>query len=252
MRLGRAGTHRNVLSASKTAVDTRIWAKVVSLGAKACLLAVLLATAGAFGAAAQRSYEITPFGGTKFGGQIGFNPPALFTPTGSTSSTAVDYLSIKSSFDYGVLFDYGVWPGFGLEFMWNHQPTELRAHDITTNVTSRVGPASLDMYQWGFLWDFRGEQAKLKPFMAMGLGFTHFNTNGALTDFGNRFSYNIGGGVKYNFNRHVGLRLDVRYSPSRTTQAQVEVVDQFGDVFTQTQNAHAKQGQANLGVLFRF
>ena len=223
-----------------------------SLILKAWLLLLVFIAIAPLTTSAQTSYELTPFGGTRFGGQIAFNPPALFAPTGSTSSTAVDFISIKSSFDYGVLFDYGVWPGFQLEFMWNHQPTELGAHDLITDVTSPVGPATLDMYQWGFLTEFRGDRAKLKPFVVAGLGFTHFNTNGALSDFGNRFAYNIGGGVKYQFDRHVGLRLDVRYSPSRTTQSQVLVQDQFGDVFTQTQNSHAQQGQANLGVIFRF
>jgi opacity protein-like surface antigen len=163
----------------------------------------------------------------------------------------VDSIPIKSSFDYGVLFDYAIWPGFDAEFMWNRQPTELHAFDASTGSSTKIGPANLDMYQFGAAWELRGEEAKLKPFIALGLGFTHFNTNGALTDFGNRFAYSVGGGVKYEASAHVGLRLDVRFSPTRTTQSDVTYVSEFGE-FTERVNNHANQGQANVGVIFRF
>jgi opacity protein-like surface antigen len=199
-----------------------------------------------------RDIEVTPFGGTRFGGSIAFNPPATYTPTGGESSASIDSMSIKSSFDYGVLFDYGIWPGFQAEFMWNRQPTELHAHDANTGAIYNVGQANLDMYQWGALWELKGEEAKLKPFIAMGLGFTHLNTYGSLTGFSNRLAYNIGGGVKYEFAQHVGLRAEVRYSPTRTTHETGVVEDAFGDVYQTRITNHANQGQANIGVIVRF
>jgi opacity protein-like surface antigen len=222
---------------------------------KFILAGILIFSAGAgtiFAQSSMRDIEVTPFGGAKFGGSIAFNPPATYTPTGGGSSASIDSMSIKSSFDYGVLFDYGIWPGFQAEFMWNRQPTELHAHDPNTGAVYNVGEAKLDMYQWGALWELKGEEARLKPFIAMGLGLTHFNTYGSLTGFDNRFSYNFGGGVKYEFAQHVGLRAEVRYSPTHTTQETGLVEDQFGDVYQTRITNHANQGQANLGVIFRF
>jgi opacity protein-like surface antigen len=198
-----------------------------------------------------RDIEVTPFGGTRFGGSIAFNPPATYMPTGG-GAASIDSMSIKSSFDYGLLFDYAVWPGFQAEFMWNRQPTELHAHDSESGAVYNVGEAKLDMYQWGALWELKGEESKLKPFAAMGLGFTHFNTYGSLTGFDNRFSYNVGGGVKYELDRHVGLRAEVRYAPTHTTQETGFVEDAFGNVYQTKITNHANQGQANLGVIFRF
>jgi opacity protein-like surface antigen len=218
-------------------------------------VAIFILTVGAFNAGAQsystasRDIEVTPFGGTRFGGSINFSPPAEFTTSSGTSE--VDSIPIKSSFDYGLWFDYGIWPGFQAEFLWNRQPTELRAYDASTNSTSDIGSAKLDMYNWGALWELKGEESKLKPYIAMGVGFTHFNTYGALTNFGNKLSYNIGGGVKYEFNQHFGLRADVRYSPTRTTSQEEEFETYFGPVEENVHN-HANQGQANIGVIFKF
>jgi opacity protein-like surface antigen len=216
-------------------------------------IAILILGFGAVDASAQSSsheFEITPFGGTRFGGSIEYNPPATYT-SGDTNES-VDYIGIKSSFDYGVYGDYSIWPGFQAEFMWNRQPTELRAHDAVSGGLTDIGSANLDMYQWGALWEFRGEEAKLKPFTVVGLGFTHFGTDGVLTGIYNRFSYSIGGGVKYEANSHVGLRLDVRYSPTHTTQQTAVGEDYFGDLYQTEVTNKANQGQANVGVVFRF
>src|SRR5262249_34854902 len=126
----------------------KLW-KVV-LVAKVIFVAILVFGTGAGTIFAQsygskdRDIEITPFGGAKFGGSIGFNPPATYSPT-SGGSASIDSMGIKSSLDYGLLFDYGLWPGFQAEFMWNRQPTELHAHDANTGATYNVSEAKLDM-----------------------------------------------------------------------------------------------------------
>lgn len=196
-------------------------------------------------------FEVTPFGGTRFGGQIQFNPPATYT-NGTTSET-VDYIGIKSSVDYGVYADYLIWPSFQAEFMWNRQPTEFRAHNANTGELTNIASANLDMYQWGALWEFRGDPAKLKPFAVFGLGFTHFGDNNVLQGMYNRFSYSIGGGVKYSLGQHVGLRADVRYSPTHTTQQSGYAYDYYyGVAVPVTYTNKANQGQANVGVIFKF
>jgi opacity protein-like surface antigen len=222
-----------------------------------CVFAVLLfLSVAALNTSAQFSpsgheFEVTPFGGTRFGGQIQFNPPATYT-NGTTSET-VDYIGIKSSIDYGLYADYSIWPSFQAEFMWNRQPTEFRAHNADTGGLSNIGSANLDMYQFGALWEFRSDEAKLRPFAVFGLGFTHFGDNNILQGMSNRFSYSIGGGVKYNLASHVGLRLDVRYSPTHTTQQNGYAYDYYyGGSVPVTYTNKANQGQANIGVIFKF
>jgi hypothetical protein len=189
----------------------------------------------------QRGIEITPFGGTRFGGTINTE----------NTSNSVDYLTIKTSFDYGVMADVDLWQNLQAEFMWNRQPTVLGAHDSTTGATTSIGDATLDMYQWGLLYEFRSSEKKLRPFIVGGLGFTDYETN-SLLPFGDKFAYNIGGGVKYFFAKHVGVRLDVRYSPSRSTSGTAVFFDPFFGPYEAQVNNYARQGQANVGVILRF
>jgi opacity protein-like surface antigen len=226
-------------------------------GCKIFMIAIFCLTFGALQAGAQflsePKFEITPFGGTRFGGQISYNPPATYTGPGAGSGgELLDYIKLKSSFDYGVEADYALFPGFEAEFLWSRQPTELRAHNAESGGLADIGSANLDNYNGGALWELKGEESKIKPFISFGLGFTHFGTNGVLTGINNRFSYNIGGGVKYEPTAHVGLRVDVRYSPTHTTQQVGYGEDFYGDLYQTEITNKANQGQANIGVIFRF
>lgn len=189
----------------------------------------------------QRGFEITPFGGSRFGGTIDVSPGG---------SSTVDYVAIRSTWDYGAMLDVDLVPRLQAEFMWNHQPTVLGAHDFTTGAITRVGQANLDMYQWGILADILRPESKIQPYIAGGLGFTNWDSHGLLP-LNNTFSYNIGGGVKYFFNRYIGLRLDARYSPSRTISSNQGFCDFFGCFVERVPN-YAEQGQANIGVIIRF
>ncbi len=196
---------------------------------------------------AQRQFEVTPFVGTRFGGNIDL------TQEGNPD---VDYLKIKSSVDYGVMAGVTFWQNFEGEFMWNRQPTSLTSHNPIDNTYAFVSSMNLEMYQFDVLYHFLSPERKLRPFVVAGLGFSHFGVepvNGeSVLSFSNRFSYNLGGGVKYFFNPHWGLRAEVRWSPSHTTTGQGEYCDPFYGCGPTTVANKAEQGQANIGVIYRF
>ena len=122
--------------------------------------------------------------GLRLGGRI-----AIDTPN-------VDYLSIHSSFNGGFNLGARIVPGLYGEFMWNRQSTTLSAHDAASNMmTTLTNNAHLDMYQGSLLYEIP-TRSQFVPFAVGGIGFTHFDSHGILS-FDNRFSYNIGGGVKY-------------------------------------------------------
>jgi opacity protein-like surface antigen len=110
--------------------------------------------------------------------------------------------------------------------------------------------AQLDLFHIGLLYEF-WTRGKLRPFVAGGIGDTHFDTRGVLS-FDNRFSYNLGGGVKYLFAPQVALRAEVRWSPSRTTASSTTFCDPSLGCFTTPLTHHAQQGQADIGLEFRF
>lgn len=196
---------------------------------------------------AQREYEITPFVGTRFGGNIDLS---------QQGNPNVDFLKIKSSVDYGVMAGVTFWQSFQGEFMWNRQATSLSSHNPNDNTYAFVSNMNFDMYQADVLYEFLSPDSKLRPFAVAGLGFSHYGVqpvNGqSVLGFSNRFAYNLGGGVKYFFSRHWGLRAEVRWSPSHTTQGQSVYCDPFFGCAPTTVANKAEQGQANIGVIYRF
>ena len=220
--------------------------------AKIILMSLILVACGVSSADAQwssteasRKIEITPFGGSRFGGVI---------DTSSGGASVIDKLTIKSTWDYGVLGDIDLapnsLPGLQGEFMWSQQATDLGAHDSITGVTTRLGKVTLNNYQWGIDYNL-GRRSRLKPFVVAGMGFTHFSSGGILP-FENKLSFNLGGGVKYFVVPHAGVRFDVRWVPSRTTSQVETFFDPFFGFFQANVNNYAEQFQANLGLILRF
>jgi len=219
---------------------------------KAVALVFVLAW-GATSALAQQSFtqkiELTPFAGVKVGGKINVS--------GNSSSPGVDNVLIKSGVDYGGIFDYSLWDNFQFEFLWMRQPSVLSTHDTSTSppTVTRITDSKLDTFTFGATYDFRNPDAPVKPFITGGVGWTHFtnihNPNNVDLGFSNGLTYNIGGGAKYYFSRHIGLRADVRYLYVRTTPSS-SIQCGFVGCFQVPTHNHANQGAANLGVIVRF
>lgn len=229
---------------------------------KFLVLVFVFACAAPF-ALAQQSFtqklELTPFVGVKDGGKINV----------SQAGTSVDNLLIKSGMDYGGIVDYSLFDNFAFEFMLAQQPSYFSEHDANTGIVSRCdvpntncsfvdGTTQLTTYTFGAAYSFRSTEARVKPFLAGGIGWTHFdNTNNPPVSgkldlgFSNRLAYNIGGGVKYYFSHHIGARFDLRYLASRTTPGTAIQCGNFGCFQVATSN-HANQLEANLGLIVRF
>jgi len=203
------------------------------------LLLMFLLTAAISGAHAQTRYQIEPFVGLRFGGRVAINTPA------------VDYLPIDSSLNWGFAGAVGIVPHLFGEFMWNRQTTTLSAHNLLTGQTLPLtNRARIELYHWSLLYEF-SSRSPIRPFVAAGIGVTHFDSHGVLS-FSDRFSYNLGGGVKYLFAPNVALRAEVRWAPSRTTTFTTTFCDPALGCFTTPVSSHAQQGEANIGVEFRF
>lgn len=194
-------------------------------------------------------FEVTPFVGSKFGGKINVY--------GFDANPDVENLYVKSSLDYGVIADYNIWSSFAIEFMMDRQPTTYTEQVYTTPITTGESiNGTLSTYTFGGAFTFRGD-SKLRPFVAAGVGWTNFGNIDSDPDelyvgFNNRLAFNLGGGVKYFFNRFAGVRLDVRWVGSRTTPTVTEECSSFYGCGEYSSNYRMNQGSANLGLILRF
>ncbi len=117
-------------------------------------------------------------------------------------------------------FTVGFLAGEGAEFgfRWAQQPTSLL---ISGTTETNIGDMSINSYHGYFAYNFGEADAKMRPFVLIGLGATSFGSvtvNTGLRDFTTngetQFSTTWGGGVKIFPNPKVGVRLAVEWTPT--------------------------------------
>ena len=215
---------------------------------KFLVLAFLLGC-GFSNAHAQREFEVTPFFGTRAGGKIDLS---------QQGNPNADFLKIQSSENYGVLAGISIRRDFQGEFMWNRQPTSLTSHNPNDGTYTFLSKMDFDMYQFGFLYHFRQSEMKLRPFVGLEFGLSHFGVQASnahtVLGFTNRFAMNMAVGTKYFFSRNFGIRTEFRWSPSNTTNRPVEYCTGpfIISCYQTTSPNSALQWQANVGLIFRF
>lgn len=187
-----------------------------------------------------QKWEIAPFVGYETGGSY---------PV--TNSFTVDKLRIDGGKSYGTYIDYSLTENAQAEFMWARNNTSFSARDATTGVYSKAFNSDFDQFTFGFLYMLRNSEVKLRPFIAGGIGFAHEFNEGTEP---NRtlLAFNLGGGAKYELTRHVALRGDLRYIPSRANRTPGVVCDPFFGCFQQNQSNYLQRFNFGAGLAFRF
>jgi opacity protein-like surface antigen len=195
-----------------------------------------------FGYSQPRDIDITGFAGGRFFGKIDL-------PNDQT----YDYLKIDDNYDYGVMGDIGLFGPLQAEVMWSRQPTSFERHSIgLPGGLSPAGNVTLDNIQFSLLYQMGDSAAKFHPYFGGGIGFTHWNASaGAGLPFNNTVGFNLGGGVKYYFVKHIGARIDFRWLPTRTT-SQIGQVCYYFYCYPANVNNYAQQISLNAGLIFRF
>jgi opacity protein-like surface antigen len=201
------------------------------------LIAILLLFFPAIGQA-QNRFEVQPFVGYKWGGS---------TDVG-TNLLGIQQLKFDSSVSYGVSAAYNI-NHLGFEFLWNRQPTKAVA-EVSTGNLPRKTSVDLDQFHGNFLFNFRSPETKLRPFVLVGFGATRMAGPG---DSITKFSYALGGGVKYPIGAHLGLRVQIRYAPTYLYSTSDGVwCDWYGFCFVVPNDHYLNQGDVTAGLVFRF
>ena len=135
--------------------------------------------AGAETASAQ-TVEITPMGGYRVGGS--------FTVEGTPSD-----LAVKDSGAFGVHVGVKVAEDGEIEALFSRQDTQLKS-DTGFFSSTVLFPIKLDTYQLGGSYRFGDEEAKVRPYIGLGMGITRLVPEPAELEAETRFSASIAGG----------------------------------------------------------
>jgi len=159
---------------------------------KIALLLLFSIVALAPTAADAGEFEITPFIGYQFGGDV------------STFYQGQNQdVSINSSENWGVVLSLGLSEMTQLELLYNTQDTTADANRFDDSLGLNI-----DYWQLSLLWSF-DPYAQINPYVVFGIGGTWMRPDGFSSL--SRFSGNIGGGVKIFFSENIGVRLEGRF-----------------------------------------
>jgi hypothetical protein len=159
------------------------------------VLVTLLLVAAAFLAAAPagaQTFEVAPFRGYRFGGDL-------------YEVYAGRPLDVDGAASYGVTLDLFVKPGASLSFLYSRQETRVGLTDPWTGASAST-PLFIEHWHGGGTFEVDATR-RVRPFLSGSVGLTRY---GGTRDAEIRFSAAGGGGVKLMASRHVGVRLDGR------------------------------------------
>ncbi len=134
---------------------------------------------------------------------------------GSLDYTARGYTKadIGNAVTYG--FTAGIYASSNIEveFLWNRSSSDLMGTPLNGGPETRVFRLNMSQYFGNVLFHVGGQEDRMRPYVLVGMGATHFSPAGIDASGLTRPSFGFGGGVKYFFKKGIGLRVQWRWLP---------------------------------------
>jgi hypothetical protein len=184
-------------------------------------------------------FDFTPF----FGYRTSISFPIEPHISGTNPSMVID-----ASPSYGIAFGLRVHEDDLVEVRWVRQDSYIHSNDpAVAFARQRV---VLDQFHGDFSHEYTLEEWRpwIRPFVMASVGATHTSA-GAGVDF-TRFSFGIGGGIRFYPSRHLGFKIQAEWLPV-FADPQVAFVCGAGCIF-HVGGTLASQGEVFVGPLFRF
>jgi len=164
-------------------------------------ISICVLTAWSVGAYAQvRDVAIVPFGGYRWGG-------------GLSSVKGIRDFDTQDTWSYGVAVDAGMAYNSAVEIYYSHFSGDVDA--VLTTGEKLSGSLSRDDIMLNGIWYATASGQALRPYFTAGLGVSIYSAENVSAT--GRFAWNIGAGLRHDFNEKVGLRLDGRWLPTWLT-----------------------------------
>lgn len=153
-----------------------------------------------------QNFEITPHVGGQINGGL------------DLSTTLFHRIEVGNGVNYGITAGYLFGEHYGIEFQWNHNSAETTAQPINGGLSSvKVFDLHQNQYMGNFVLHLTPHEAKMRPFVLLGLGASSLSPDRSGVNGATRFAFAFGGGAKYNVSKHFGLRGQLKYSPTYIT-----------------------------------
>jgi len=186
-------------------------------------------------AAAQPALEISPFVGYLMGGKV---------------DGAEGQLEIQDEMDWGVMMDITIVPRIQLELGYSRQDTHADFVPRDGSPTEKAFDLGVNYFNLGV--NYAIFQEKLAPFLSFGLGSTHWDPQGVDAKSRWQFSIVFGGGAKYYFNDHFGIRTNLRIYSTFVEQQGPLYCAPFAGCVNQIEGGSLMQLELSAGLVLGF
>jgi hypothetical protein len=191
-----------------------------------------------------KRFDITAFGGWRWGGSATIQETELFLQASECLGGAVD-LSVYESWE-GIVF---------LEAWFSQQRATVEARLSSTEPKEERGKVDIRYYMGGIGYEWK--LPKANPYFAFIMGATEFSPTeaaaGVTTPEGNtRFAWGFAGGLKYKLGPQVGIRADVRGYGTQTDLVETGWGCGYYDCGVVSYEKTIWQGDATAGVFIAF
>ncbi len=140
------------------------------------------------------------------------------------AALGISDLKLKGSFTWGAGVGYFVSSRFGFEASWARQQSAV---EITTaRGSAAMLDVDVDRFHGSFVFQLGDEQARLRPFLAAGVGMGSFSAPGVQRE--TKLSFGVVTGVKWMPAAKAGVRLQARYTPIHLNDSSSDFCDPFG------------------------
>jgi opacity protein-like surface antigen len=206
------------------------------------LLAIAWTVVAAPTAWAQRGIEVTPFVGGQMNGGL------------DLSTALYNRIEVQNGLNYGVSASYSVGKYASVEFMWNHNQADTLGQSTGGNADRKVFSLNTNQYLGDFLMHFKDSESRLRPFVFLGAGATNLAPNRKDVNSITRFAWVFGGGAKYSLSKHLGLRLQAKWSPTyiNTTTEGIWCDPLWAGCWAKGDSVFLHELDATAGLTFRF
>ena len=192
--------------------------------------------------ASAQNFEVTPFIGAQTNG--GLDLSTLFFRR----------IDVQNGKTYGLSAGYLLGNRYGIELTWAYNKADTVAQPNGGGSDIRIFTLDTNQYFGNLLVHFADRQKSLRPFLLAGVGATNLSPARDGVNSTTRFAFDLGGGVKYNFNRRLGLRLQAKWSPVyiTTTKAGYWCDPFWGGCWVVGDNHYLNEFDGTVGLTLRF
>jgi hypothetical protein len=143
---------------------------------------------------------------------------------------------------------------YGVEFSWTYNKADTLAQPTGGGPGAKIFTLDTNQYVGNLLFHFAGREKPVRPFLLIGGGATNLHPARPGVNSTTRMVGDLGGGVKYNFSRRLGLRLQAKWSSAyiATTRAGYWCDPFWGGCWSVGDNHFLNEIDATAGLTLRF